>query len=135
LSTARSKGSSDSSMAMVFDKIEVSKGNEIPIKGTLQAIAPSLATSAPDTGGPSGVSLGGHSGSGADAGTTPAPTASSSFPATPSKPIVNSQSQGVLGVRNLEMDKNGVITSTGKEVKLDSGTQMLVRVDIPVPVQ
>jgi type IV secretory pathway VirB10-like protein len=39
---ARSKGDSQSSLAMVFDKIQMPNGTAIPMKGTLQAIGPSL---------------------------------------------------------------------------------------------
>jgi hypothetical protein len=42
---------------------------------------------------------------------------------------------GVLGIRNLQMDKDSVLTSSNKEVKLDSGTQMMIRAEIAVPVQ
>ena len=50
-------------------------------------------------------------------------------------PMLTSESTGVLGFHNLEMDKNNMLTTNGKEVKLESGTQMLIRVQIPVPVQ
>jgi len=52
-----------------------------------------------------------------------------------SKALLNAQSMGVLGIRNLQMDKDSVLTTPGKEVKLDSGTQMLIRAEIDVPVQ
>ena len=39
---ARSKGDSDSTLAITFDKIEYAKGEEIPMKGTLQAVGPSF---------------------------------------------------------------------------------------------
>ena len=136
---ARSKGDSESSLAMVFDKVEVAKGQELPMKGTLQAVGPSL---------------GGHSGPQTDAGpgTLPGRGGSSTMPppsggavAGPdsgvhplsaggnSIPMLNSQSVGVLGIKNLEMSKDSVLTTSGKEVKLDTGSQLLVRAEIQIP--
>jgi len=43
------------------------------------------------------------------------------------KALLTSQSNGVIGVKNLQMGDNSVITSPGKEVKLDAGTQMMIR--------
>ena len=138
---ARSKGDSESSLAMVFDKIEVAKGKELPMKGTLQAVGPSLGSSGPDTGAAGGGQMmAGHGGEG-----TMAPPSSGSVAGpnsgirpldnTGTHPILNAESTGVLGIRNLEMSKDSVLTSSGKEVKLDSGSQMLVRAEIQIPVQ
>jgi hypothetical protein len=52
-----------------------------------------------------------------------------------SRPILLATSQGVLGVKNLQMDANGVLSSPGKEVRLDSGAQLLIRAEISTPVQ
>jgi hypothetical protein len=138
---ARSKGDSDSSLAMVFDKIEVSKGKEIPMTGVLQAVAPSLGSSGPDTGvAGGGQMIAGHG----DATTMPPPTTGSvagpnsgyhPLNSTGSRPVLNSQSMGVLGIRNLQMDKDSVLTSSGKEVKLENGTQMMIRADIKIPAE
>jgi hypothetical protein len=49
--------------------------------------------------------------------------------------MLTSESKGVLGFKNLEMNSDSVLTSSGKEVKLDSGTQMLIQAAIPIPVQ
>jgi hypothetical protein len=47
--------------------------------------------------------------------------------------ILNSTSQGVVGVKDLGMDSAGVLTSPGKEVKLDSGDQILIHAEIDLP--
>jgi hypothetical protein len=135
--TARSKGSPDSTLAMMFDKIEIAKGKELPMKGTLQAVGPSLGDDSPNSGGPSTpVLMGGHSASGgSSAGTTPPPQATNTMNAPTSRPILLATSQGVLGVKNLQMDANGVLSSPGKEVRLDSGAQLLIRAEISTPVQ
>jgi hypothetical protein len=38
-----------------------------------------------------------------------------------------------LGVKNLQMDANGVLTSPAKEVKLDSGMQLMIKAEIDLP--
>jgi hypothetical protein len=131
---ARSKGDATSSLAMVFDKIEITKGKELPMKGTLQAVGQSLGDNEPNTGPAGPATLGGHSGSGGG-GSTAAPSSPQQLPKSTSRPILLPTSQGVLGVKSLQMDSNGVLTSPGKEVKLDNGTQMLINAEISTPVQ
>jgi len=140
-SQARSKGDSQSSLAMVFDKIEVAKGRDLPMKGVLQAVAPALPGSAPDTSGMmgSGQMMPGHGDSSTmpNAGGVAGPNSGihSIDAASGPHPILNNESQGVLGFKNLEMDKDHVLTSSGKEIKLDSGTQMMIRVEIQMPTE
>ncbi len=126
---ARSKGNSSSTLAIEFDKIEYSKGEEIPIKATLQAVGPSLGGETLDTSAsPPQLSTKGGNGS------SPPPSSSMQVSGPHSgTPILNPTSQGVLGVKNLQMDANGVLTSPGKEVKLDSGMQLLLRAEIQIP--
>lgn len=128
---ARSKGDSDSTLAMAFDKIEYAGGSEIPMKGTLQAVAPSLGGAGLDTSaGPPQLATNSGSGGGSNAPPTGSVRIGGSASGTP---ILRSDSKGVLGVKNLEMDANGVLTSPGKEVKLDSGMQLLIRAEIQMP--
>jgi hypothetical protein len=136
---ARSKGDSESSLAIVFDKIEISKGREIPMKGVLQAVGPSLGDNSPTTGAAGGLSMGGRGG---DTANVPPPSSgvtganSGIHPVdNGTHPLLNPQSTGVLGIHGLEMSKDNVLTSSGKEVKLDSGTQMMIRGGIPIPVE
>jgi len=140
--TARGKGDSNSTLAMVFDKIEITKGKEVSMKGTLQAVAPSIGTGGgPDTGANIGGSnMGKASGGGGSSAASMAPPnqtvgigANQMKPG--SHPLLNSQSEGALGYHDLSMDKNNVLTSTGKEVRLDNGTQMIIRAEIEMPVQ
>jgi hypothetical protein len=42
---------------------------------------------------------------------------------------LTAQSKGIVGIRNLELGQNSVLNSGGKEVRLDSGTQMIVQVE------
>jgi len=138
---ARSKGDSQSSLAMVFDKIEVNKGRELPMKGVLQAVAPALPANAPDTSGMmgSGQMMPGHGDSSTmpNAGGVAGPNSGihSIDAGSGPHPVLNNESQGVLGFKNMEMDKDHVLTCSGKELKLDGGTQMMVRAEIQMPVQ
>jgi hypothetical protein len=139
---ARSKGDSDSSLGIVFDKIQVSKDKEIPIKGVLQAVGPNLGSNGPETGSLSGSGqlMAGRGGSTEQAPATDAAVAGPGAGRHPiagagSKTILNNQSEGVLGVKNLEMGKDSVLTSPNKELKLDAGTQMMINAQIDVPVQ
>ncbi len=133
---ARSKGNSDSTLAIAFDKIEYSKGEEIPMKGTLQAVAPSLGGAALDTSAsPPQLSTASHGAAGGSSGGSSPPPTSSMQISGPSSgtPILRPSSQGVLSVKNLQLDANGVLTSPGKEVKLDSGMQLLIKAEIDLP--
>lgn len=126
---ARSKGDSESTLGIAFDKIEYGKGEDLPMKGTLQAVGPNLGGAALDTSAsPPQLSTKGGNGS------SPPPTSSmqTSGPASGTR-ILNSTSQGVVGMKGLDMDSSGVLTSPGKEVKLDNGDQFLIHAEIDLP--
>lgn len=126
---ARSKGDSESTLGISFDKVEYGKGEDLPMKGTLQAVGQSLGGGAMDTGAASSsLSTKGSNGS------NPPPTSSMQISGpTSGTRILNANSQGVSGVKGLEMDANGILTSPGKEVRLDSGDQILIHVEIDLP--
>jgi hypothetical protein len=48
----------------------------------------------------------------------------------PSAPLLNERSVGVLGIKNLRLGADGVLTSDQKTVKLDSGMQIMVQAQI-----
>jgi hypothetical protein len=129
---ARSKGDSQSALGIVFDTIGLPGGKNLAIKGTLQAVAPSPnASTAPSGGGSIGPGMmAGNDQAGTSAGTTPPPMPS--VPAGPQegRPLLTGQSKGVIGFHNLELGENSVLFSNGKNVSLDSGTQMMVQVEI-----
>ncbi len=127
---ARSKGDPQAALGITFDKIVTPDGKELAIKGVIQAVGPSLTASGP-TDAPTGIGPGmmaGHEGTGT--GTTPPPTGGMSQTTQTSKPVLSPQSKGVVGIRNLELGENSVLLSGGKEIRLDSGTQMIVQVEI-----
>ena len=42
--------------------------------------------------------------------------------------MLNPHSTGVVGIKNLQLDNN-VLTSTNKEVKLDQGSQLMIKAE------
>ncbi len=125
---ARSKGDAQSSLAIVFDKIELGKNEEVPIKGTLQALGPALDIGVPNPA--EGYAQGpGARRDGGAATTAPPQPGVQGLPIANSSPTVllTSQSKGVLSVKNLELGDDSVLTSPGKEVKLQDGQQMMIR--------
>ncbi len=127
---ARSKGDPESSLGIAFDKIEA-PGKDLPIKGVMQAVGPNPdASSGPDTGAAGGGTMAAHGG---DSSTMASPV---SGPGAPIgyKPgqgggkMLSPQSTGVVGIKNLQLD-NSVLTSSGKEVKLEQGSQIMVKAE------
>ena len=138
--TARSRGDADSTLGVQFDQIQMPNGKTLTMKGVPQAFAPHLNGSEANTGAASPGTLPGRGGE----TITPPPT--NDAVAGPNSgvhvldnrgsiPILTSQSVGVLGLHNLQMNKDSVLTSSEKEVKLDRGTQILIRAEIQVPVE
>jgi hypothetical protein len=116
---ARSKGDSESSLGIVFDKIAMPNGKTMNIKGYLQAVAPN--PNAEQNGG--GVDYGSsmnrsmeHAGPGMESHTA--------------IPVLNAQSAGVQGIKDLALNGDGLLTSPGKVVKLEYGSQMLLRAQL-----
>ncbi len=126
---ARSKGDTQSALGIVFDKISLPGGKEMAIKGQIQAVAPN-PNAGPQQSGP-GVMAGLNSNdSGMGAGTAPPPMPSAPQSQQSGRPLLNAQSKGVIGIHNLELGENSVLISNGKNVSLDSGTQMMVQVEV-----
>jgi len=116
---ARSNHDSESTLGIVFDKIVRRGGEGTAIKSVIQAAAPN-----PNAGSQSAnansVSYGGLEEA----------TAKGALPRLGGggTPILNEESRGVLGIKNLQLGSNGVFVSSGKEVRLDSGVQLLLDV-------
>lgn len=123
---SRSKGDSEAALGIAFDKIELPGGKEMPIKGALQAVGQNpKADSGPTVGAAGGNSLNSGNGSTAAAGT--------GLGLQPGQQpgqgkILGPHSTGVVGIKNLELN-DSVLTSTAKEVKLDSGSQMMIKIE------
>jgi len=147
---ARSKGDAESALGIQFDRITVKKGEDIPLKAAIQAVAPpavipaAMGTENGNTSmGPIAQSGQGTSGSrppmggtvgmpgsqpvgnpgGYGAPNTPPPSRD-----TQMGPALGPQSTGVVGISKLQLGPDSVLTSSDKNLKLASGTQMILRV-------
>ncbi|HTV66868.1 MAG TPA: hypothetical protein VMD98_14760 [Bryocella sp.] len=120
---ARSKGDPESSLGIVFDKIDVGGGKSLAMKGALQAVGPNpKAGSGPDT----GSMMGGNNMRTGDGATSAAGSGIGLQADKPGAVILNPKSTGVVGIKNLELSGDSVLTSSGKEVKLDAGSQIMI---------
>jgi len=123
---ARSKGDSEASLGIVFDKIELSGGKDMPIKAWCRPSGPIRAQApVPDTGVAGGNSL--------NAGTVQpqpqAPALARKQRNTRRREDARPTLDRVIGIKNLQLDNNSVLTSHRKEVKLDSGSQIMIKVE------
>ncbi|MFZ0913411.1 MAG: hypothetical protein WBQ76_15550 [Candidatus Korobacteraceae bacterium] len=124
---ARSKGDPQSALGIIFDKISLPGGKDLAIKGEIQAVAPSPNVGRQDTGMPPMMA---SKGEGSAPGTSASPQPTMPENEQTGRPILNAQSKGVLGIHNLQLGENSVLSSTGKNVSLDSGTQLMLQVEV-----
>ncbi len=148
-SKAKSKGDPESSLTFAFEKIVLKDGKELPFKAVAQAIGPgqnAAAAAFPESGGPNapqanngmsgGNSPAAASGPGGHAvGTAGNSGASASAPQGVAMQNAGSgrlseNSTGAVGMKGITLNSessNSKITSDSKSVKLDEGTQLLLR--------
>ena len=151
-SSARAKGDSQSQLGIAFDQIALKDGRKLPLKASIQAIGPPMnyGMSQMPMGGPAGtggagaptgpgvgINPGGNPiGVGGNLGSTfptpPSPSGNNT-PNTPqgdqpNSPQVSPQSKGVIGLHDLQLEPGSVLASDGKQVKLQAGSQILLRV-------
>ncbi len=146
---AHSKESPDSSIGLAFDHVVMKGGQELPISALVQAVAPPMQNAmAISEGVPMGGMAGGPTGGGSSGGGSmggPAGGAGSAQPSYPAGSVpsmpqgsqgrstgaLSPSSQGVVGLKNLELKSSAqesVVSSDKKNVHLDGGTQMILRV-------
>jgi len=126
---ARSKGDPDSQLTVVFDKLNITSGKQLSIKGMVQAVFPPAEEAEPLMAGKASGSAGGGY-TGATVGTvTDTKIGSNMETSSTPEPAMNPKSVGVQGIRGLELNE-GVLSSKGKNVKLGDGVRMIVHVDI-----
>jgi hypothetical protein len=152
---ARAKGGTDSSLGIAFDKAVLKGGEELPLNVAIVAVAPppspmpgqqNMSNGAPvaSPGVPSNMGRPGGTGSmGGSPATSSAPTGPpvdatvASNGAPPQKGLdasgrLTSDSRGVYGLKDASLRpatnpaEGSVITSNGKNVRLDSDTQLLL---------
>jgi hypothetical protein len=144
----RSKGVAQSSLGIAFDNVVLKDGTQLPLRATIQAVAapPEWPISNPAYGNqgmsppvmgpgtpsnPSGVPYPGgtnNPGGGYPQGSAPQPQSPSGQPDTANAPALGPQSTGVVGMRNVSLEPNSLLTSTEKDLKLEAGTEMILRV-------
>jgi hypothetical protein len=157
--TARSKGDSSSSIEIIFDKVVLKKGGEIPLNVGVQAIALPQSTATANANPDAGMQpMGGGapaSGMGRTGMGSPAAGVSGSMdapnPPPPSAEATNTSggpgatgglsangrlapnSRGVFGLPGVGLSTgttssqpSAIITSAGKDLHLDGGTQLLL---------
>lgn len=144
----RDKGDTQSQLGLAFDKI-VLKDREIPLNASIQALGAPMdyqstnAMSEAQNGPPSGSSgYPGAPGGMTQPGTPPSPSSAGNmgnYPNANSNPPsasashgpVPTNAQGVQGISDLSLSsgpQGSVVTSEKRNVKLDGGTQLLLRV-------
>jgi hypothetical protein len=121
---AKSKGDAQSVLAITFDKLTFPDGKSSVVSGMIRAVGPDLSA-ASDGGG--GVEYSNNM-----SRTTYMPSVSAQPRAVP---MLNEQSVGVVGIKNLGLDSDGVLSSDASSVKLDRGSQVLLQVEVPATVK
>jgi hypothetical protein len=153
--SSRAKGGSDSSLGIVFDKAIFKGGEEVPMDVAIVAVAPSpsvpAANPSADTapmsapGAPSNMGRPGSSGAmggspstpaasvGPESSGTVAPNGSASQNGLDASGRLMPNSRGVIGLKEVSLQpatsnpsQGSVISSSGKNVHLDSDTQLLL---------
>lgn len=144
----RSKAQAQSSLGITFDSIMLKDGQQLPLKATIQAVGapPDWTINNPAAGnrigGPpmsSPTSPGSYpGGTGPMGGTYPSggyppapasqPQGPSGQPDTTTTSGLTAHSTGVVGMRDVSLQPDSVLTSSGKDLKLEAGTEMILRV-------
>ena len=141
---ARAKGDAQSQLGISFDQIAVKGGKDMPLKSSIQAVAPPPhVSSAPQAGeqpvpgapAPGPIGAGNPpAGMGAPQPTFPSTPSAGTAPAPPSQngqaseAQITPQSTGVIGLHDLQLVPDSTLASSGKDVKLEAGSQILLRV-------
>ena len=151
----RNKDQKESQVGIAFDRAMMKDGSALQIPMSIQAIigqqndqnnsGSGSGEAAAPTGGASSGTTGSGSPRGGMGGSAPAPTpsASSASAGTPgdaqagksSRPPITAQTEGVVGISDLKLSRpasnaaeGSVVSSEKNNVKLESGTMMLLRV-------
>jgi hypothetical protein len=145
----RSKEQKESEVGIAFDHAVTMNGTDVPLPMSIEAIiapaalnpdaAAAPAPSAPSAGGVSPGNSGGRS-TGMGAGTPSASMPGGEWPTntqngTDAHQPITGNTQGVVGISNLQLSMIGnktegsIVSSEKSNVRLDSGTLMLLRVN------
>jgi hypothetical protein len=146
------KGDTPSTLEIAFDKIELGAGNEVPVKASIQALSePQYPTAADYASGggapgggqagsnPVGRSAGGYPPGGSPGGSSPNPGMGNPGNQQPggNAPVANAQlsldARGIVGSSNMTLgagpQQDSLLTSQKHNVKIENGTQMILRTE------
>jgi hypothetical protein len=115
----RTGSDTESSLGIVFDRIVQPHGKTLTIKGVIRAVAPN--PNPPESGG--GVSYD-------DIAQTVTHSTPSAGGSSSVVPVLTEESVGVQGIKNLQLGPDGVFRSGGKTVKLETRSQIILRVQL-----
>jgi hypothetical protein len=141
------QGESPSTLAIAFDKLELANGSAIPLKVVVQAAAKfetanlaaydsagGASIPAGSGGAPNGRGSGGSMspGMGTGSGAPPSPGATNN-PAISGARSISPNAQGVEGISGVSLSvgaaQESIFSSPKHNVKLESGTQMILRAE------
>src|SRR5712692_5615023 len=138
---AKAKGESQSALGIVFDRAVLKNGQEVPLHVVIQALAAaegsaSTPLGAADTMGSAGGSgRAGSSGGGVVSGVGSTAASTTGAAGRGAAAALSSSSTGVIGLQGLALNsevssatQGSLIVSSTKNVHLDSGTRMVLRV-------
>jgi hypothetical protein len=146
----RSKEQKESEIGIAFDHAVMKNGSEVQLPMSIQAIIGPQNNQTSAGGNSEGVPSGGSGGysnpqrTGGMGGSAPAPTPSAPTANMPSdaqtgtnaRPRITAQTEGVVGISDLKLttaaptpNQGSVVSSEKNNVKLESGTLMLLRVN------
>jgi hypothetical protein len=127
---ARSKGDPDSELTLSFDKLNISGGKQLSLKGAVQAVYPPAEEAMGPNMATAGTSQGGSGAGGSSGGVGISNSKSgSNLESSAGQDAMDMKFTGVQGVHDLTLD-NSTLKSKGKNVKLGGGVRMIVKVDI-----
>jgi hypothetical protein len=150
---ARSKEQNESQVGIAFDRAVAKDGSEMQMPMSIQAIiGPQNEPNSASGGNGAGTSPGapasmnspaGRTGAAGGAAPNQTPTPSAGNDSTPSeaqgtntRPQITAQTEGVIGISNLKLttaaspaEQGSVVSSEKNNVKLESGTLMLLKVN------
>ncbi|MFZ0312053.1 MAG: hypothetical protein WAL85_05035 [Candidatus Korobacteraceae bacterium] len=144
--SSRAKGDPASALGMVFDRITLKDGTDLPLKANIQAVGPRPGFGSGDTDMQNPAPVSAPGGPGSMGGAIPDPRGlgapQTNFPPNPaagtaSPPnqgnrqdsgVITEQSTGVVGLPDLQLRQDSILASSGEEVKLAAGSRVLLRV-------
>jgi len=128
-SKSRSRGDADSELTLSFERLHITNGKQLSLKGTVQAVFPPAEEPMGPNMATAGTSAGGSGAGAGSGGVGLTNNGTDRQSSTSTQAVMNVNATGVQGVHDLELE-HGVLRSNGKQVKLGSGLRMVVHVDI-----